>query len=186
MAGGLVSARVLKHLRVLSFASRLKLRTRCLSARAPSRGHRRCVFSATPRRVRRGRPRVGGVWPREGGAGLEIRQAQDQPGRFRPGHHGGGRRRKAHGTTTDPSGGASEPTTSGKRQAKPTAESQEARAARKTLQEGDKTLWRLRLGRVEPPFNCQVCGWASRGMGLVAREHCVLDSVRWTAFSPVT
>ena len=87
---------------------------------------------------------------------------------------------KAHGPTTDPSGGASEPTTSGKRQAKPTAESQEARAARKTLKEGDKTLWRLRLGRVEPPFSCQVCGWASRGMGLVAREHCVLESVsRW-------
>ena len=93
---------------------------------------------------------------------------------------------KAHGTTTDPSGGASEPTTSGKRQAKPTAESQEARAARKTLKEGDKTLWRLRLGRVEPPFNCQVCGWASRGMGLVARAHCVLESVRWTAFPPDT
>ena len=65
----------------------------------------------------------------------------------------------AHGPTTDPSGGASEPTTSGKRQA------QEARAARKTLKEGEKALWRLRLGRVEPPFNCEVCGWASRGMG---------------------
>ena len=52
--------------------ARLKLRIASPSltcadvCRAPSRGHRRCVFSATPRRgVRRGR-RVGGVWPREG------------------------------------------------------------------------------------------------------------------------
>ena len=93
---------------------------------------------------------------------------------------------KAHGTTTDPSGGASEPTTSGKRQAKPTPESREARAARKMLKEGEKTLWRLQLGRVEPPSDCHVCGWTSCGMGLVAREHCVLDSLRWTAFPPDT
>ena len=93
---------------------------------------------------------------------------------------------KAHGTTTDPSGGASEPTTGGKRQAKSTPESQEARAAHKMLKEGEKTLWRLQLGRVEPPFEREreVCGWASRGMGLVAREHCVLDAGRWTAFFP--
>ena len=65
-------------------------------------------------------------------------------------------------------------------------ESQEARAARKTVKECEKTLWRLQLGRVEPPYKCQVCGWNSRGMGLVAREHCVLDSVRWTAFFPLT
>ena len=91
---------------------------------------------------------------------------------------------KAHGPRTDPSGGASEPITSGKREAKPTVESQEARAARKTVKECEKTLWRLQLGRVEPPYDCVVCGWASRGMGLVAREHCVLDSVRWTAFFP--
>ena len=91
---------------------------------------------------------------------------------------------KAHGPRTDPSGGASEPITSGKREAKPTVESQEARAARKTVKECEKTVWRLRLGRVEPPYDCQVCGWASRGMGLVAREHCVLDAGRWTAFFP--
>ena len=93
---------------------------------------------------------------------------------------------KARGPRTYPSGGASEPITSGKREAKPTVESQEARAARKTVKECEKTLWRLQLGRVEPPYDCQVCGWASHGMGLVAREHCVLDSVRWTAFSPDT
>ena len=91
---------------------------------------------------------------------------------------------KAYGPRTDPSGGASEPITRGKREAKPTVESQEARAARKTVKECEKTLWRLRLGRVEPPYKCQVCGWNSRGMGLVARAHCVLDSFRWTAVSP--
>ena len=86
---------------------------------------------------------------------------------------------KARGPGTDPSGGASEPITSGKREAKPTVESQEARAARKTLKESQNTLWRLQLGRVKPPYWCQVCGW--RGVGLVARTHCVLDSLRWTA-----
>ena len=91
---------------------------------------------------------------------------------------------KAHGPRTDPSGGASEPITSGKREAKPTVESQEARAARKRVKECETTLWRLQLGRVEPPFDCVVCGWASRGMGLVVREHCVLDYGRWTAFVP--
>ena len=52
--------------------ARLKLRIASSSLtcadvfRAPSRGHRRCAFSATPRPgVRRG-PRLGGVWPREG------------------------------------------------------------------------------------------------------------------------
>ena len=93
---------------------------------------------------------------------------------------------KAHGPRTDPSGGASEPITSGKREAKPTVESQEARAARKTLKECEKTMWRLQLGRVEPPYDCAVCNWEARGMGLVAREHCVLDSVRWPALSPDT
>ena len=93
---------------------------------------------------------------------------------------------KARGPGTDPSGGASEPTTSGKREAKPTVESQEARAARKTVKECEKTLWRLQLGRVEPPYDCHVCGWASHGMGLVARKHCGLASVMWTAFPPDT
>ena len=92
---------------------------------------------------------------------------------------------KARGPGTDPSGGASEPTTSGKHEARPTEESRSARAARKTLKECQKTLWRLQLGRVEPPYKCQVCGWNSRGMGLVAREHCVRDSLRWIAF-PLT
>ena len=91
---------------------------------------------------------------------------------------------KARGPGTDPSGGASEPTTSGKHEARPTEESRSARAARKTLKECQNTMWRLQLGRVEPPYKCQVCGWNSRGMGLVAREHCVLDSRRWTAASP--
>ena len=93
---------------------------------------------------------------------------------------------KARGPGTDPSGGASEPTTSRKREARPTEESRSARAARKTLKECQKTLWRLQLGRVEPPYKCQVCGWSSRGMGLVVREHCVLDAFRWTAFPPDT
>ena len=91
---------------------------------------------------------------------------------------------KARGPGTDPSGGAPEPTTSRKREARPTEESRSARAARKTLKECQNTLWRLQLGRVEPPYRCQVCGWTSFGMGLVARKHCVLDSLRWTAFSP--
>ena len=91
---------------------------------------------------------------------------------------------KAHHPSTDPSGGASEPITSGKRQAKPTEESQEARAARKRVTQCEKTLWRLRLGRVAPPYTCKVCHWRSPGMGLVAPEHCVLDSVRWTACIP--
>ena len=93
---------------------------------------------------------------------------------------------KARGPGTDPSGGASEPITSGKRVAKPTVESKEARGARKAVKECEKTLWRLQLGRVEPPYRCQVCGWTSLGMGLVARKHCVLDSLRWTAFPPDT
>ena len=91
---------------------------------------------------------------------------------------------KAHGPRTDPSGGASEPIAIGKREAKPTVESQEARAARNTVKECEKTLWRLQLGRVEPPWGCGICGWASDGMGLVARAHCVIGSVRWTAFVP--
>ena len=45
---------------------------------------------------------------------------------------------QAHGPRTDPSGGASEPITSGKREAKPTVESQEARAAHKTLKACEK------------------------------------------------
>ena len=49
------------------------------------------------------------------------------------------------GCPSDPSGGASEPITSGKREAKPTVESQEARAARKAVKECQKTLWRLQL-----------------------------------------
>ena len=91
---------------------------------------------------------------------------------------------KVHGPRTDPSGGASEPITSGKREAKPTVESQEARAARKTVKECEKTLWRLQLGRVEPPYRCQICRWTLPCMGLVARKHCSLDSLRWPAFSP--
>ena len=47
---------------------------------------------------------------------------------------------KARGPGTDPSGGASEPTTSGKHEARPTEESRSARAARKTLKECQKTL----------------------------------------------
>ena len=91
---------------------------------------------------------------------------------------------KERGPRTDPSGGASEPTTSGKREARPTEESRSARAARKTLKECQNTLWRLQLGRVEPPYRCQICRWTSLGMGLVVRTHCVLDSLRWTAFPP--
>ena len=91
---------------------------------------------------------------------------------------------KAHSPRTDPSGDASDPITSGKREAKPTVESQEARAARKTVKECEKTLWRLRLGRVAPPYDCKVCGW--RGMGLVALGNGVLDSVRWAALSSDT
>ena len=52
---------------------------------------------------------------------------------------------KERGPRTDPSDGASEPITSGKREAKPTVESQEARAARKAVKECQKTLWRLQL-----------------------------------------
>ena len=51
-------------------------------------------------------------------------------------------------------------------QSKPTQESKEARAAHKTLKECEKALWRLRLGRVEPPFDCWICGRQGCGMGL--------------------
>ena len=73
---------------------------------------------------------------------------------------------KARGPGTDPSGGASEPTTSGKHETRPTEESRSARAARKTLKECQNTLWRLQLGRVEPPYSCQLCRWSSTCMGL--------------------
>ena len=89
-----------------------------------------------------------------------------------------------HGARADASGGASQPIPSGKRQAGPTKESQEACAAREMLNNCRKTLWRLRLGRVEGQYACHVCRRVRPGMGSVAREHCVLDSVRWTAFFP--
>ena len=73
---------------------------------------------------------------------------------------------KARGPGTDPSGGASEPTTSRKREARPTEEARSARAARQTLKQCQNTLWRLQLGRVEPPYSCQICTWASPSMGL--------------------
>ena len=68
----------------------------------------------------------------------------------------------------DPSGGASEPIAGGgKREAKPTAESKDARAARARVRACENTLRRLRLCRVEPPFDCGICHSASyRGMGL--------------------
>ena len=66
----------------------------------------------------------------------------------------------------DPSGGASEPIAGGKREAKPTAESKDARAARARVRACENTLRRLRLCRVEPPFDCGICGHQGRGMGL--------------------
>ena len=55
--------------------------------------------------------------------------------------------------------------------------SKEARTPHKTLKECEKALWRLRLGRVEPPFDCGICGHQGRGMGLsCARGRRVLSA----------
>ena len=67
----------------------------------------------------------------------------------------------------DPGQDLLSPSQGGKREAKPTAESKDARAARVRVKACEKALWRLRLGRVEPPFNCGICHHPSRrGMGL--------------------
>ena len=73
----------------------------------------------------------------------------------------GQKRREEDSKAPAPRGGASQPTAIGRREGLPTMESPEARAARNILKECERTSWRLRLGRVEPPYACKACHWTA-------------------------